>query len=105
MCIRDRNDVDALDYANVAAGATASGSMLHSAAIGHTLTGLCLLYTSDAADERSSVDLGGRRIIKKKISVTTEGGHRSNQRHRMSQHRQCYVTTVTKRKSKNIREV
>ena len=30
-----------------------------------TLT-TCLLYTSDAADERSSVDLGGRRIIKKK---------------------------------------
>ena len=30
------------------------------------LTYLCLLYTSDAADERSSVDLGGRRIIKKK---------------------------------------
>ena len=28
----------------------------------------CLLYTSDAADERSSVDLGGRRIIKKKKS-------------------------------------
>mgnify|MGYP003377105155 CR=1 FL=1 len=26
---------------------------------------ICLLYTSDAADERSSVDLGGRRIIKK----------------------------------------
>ena len=26
----------------------------------------CLLYTSDAADARSSVDLGGRRIIKKK---------------------------------------
>ena len=25
----------------------------------------CLLYTSDAADERSSVDIGGRRIIKK----------------------------------------
>ena len=31
---------------------------------GHILA--CLLYTSDAADERSSVDLGGRRIIKKK---------------------------------------
>ena len=29
---------------------------------------ICLLYTSDAADERSSVDLGGRRIIKKKKS-------------------------------------
>src|SRR5678815_759437 len=30
------------------------------------LASTCLLYTSDAADERSSVDLGGRRIIKKK---------------------------------------
>src|SRR5678809_1710878 len=32
---------------------------------GATITGSgmgCLLYTSDAADERSSVDLGGRRI-------------------------------------------
>ena len=29
----------------------------------------CLLYTSDAADERSSVDLGGRRIIKKKQNI------------------------------------
>ena len=28
----------------------------------------CLLYTSDAADERSRVDLGGRRIIKKKTN-------------------------------------
>eukprot|EP00658_Telonema_sp_P-2_P003274 TRINITY_DN11207_c0_g1_i3.p1 TRINITY_DN11207_c0_g1~~TRINITY_DN11207_c0_g1_i3.p1 ORF type:complete len:116 (-),score=13.33 TRINITY_DN11207_c0_g1_i3:40-387(-) len=28
----------------------------------------CLLYTSDAADEEDSVDLGGRRIIKKKRS-------------------------------------
>ena len=32
---------------------------------------LCLLYTSDAADERSSVDLGGRRIIKKKKEHTS----------------------------------
>ena len=30
---------------------------------------ICLLYTSDAADERSSVDLGGRRIIKKKTNT------------------------------------
>src|SRR5665648_1302748 len=29
----------------------------------------CLLYTSDAADEEDSVDLGGRRIIKKKKKV------------------------------------
>ena len=32
----------------------------------HEMLQICLLYTSDAADERSSVDLGGRRIIKKK---------------------------------------
>ena len=30
----------------------------------------CLLYTSDAADERSSVGLGGRRITKKKKTTT-----------------------------------
>ena len=34
----------------------------------------CLLYTSDAADERSSVDLGGRRIIKKKKEQTPTVG-------------------------------
>ena len=33
---------------------------------GVLLSLLCLLYTSDAADEEDSVDLGGRRIIKKK---------------------------------------
>ena len=33
----------------------------------------CLLYTSDAADERSSVDLGGRRIIKKKKNDLQDG--------------------------------
>ena len=36
---------------------------------GKTKEDFCLLYTSDAADERSSVDLGGRRIIKKKKKV------------------------------------
>ena len=38
--------------------------------------GRCLLYTSDAADERSSVDLGGRRIIKKKKYERVNGRHR-----------------------------
>src|SRR5664280_1851645 len=32
----------------------------------HLVYEVCLLYTSDAADEEDSVDLGGRRIIKKK---------------------------------------
>ena len=36
----------------------------------------CLLYTSDAAAERSSVDLGGRRIIKKKTHE--DRGHRDS---------------------------
>ena len=31
-----------------------------------TLSCFCLLYTSDAADDLLCVDLGGRRIIKKK---------------------------------------
>ena len=38
----------------------------------------CLLYTSDAADERSSVDLGGRRIIKKKNNDTARPHHKQN---------------------------
>ena len=31
----------------------------------------CLLYTSDAADDLLCVDLGGRRIIKKKNNIST----------------------------------
>ena len=41
----------------------------------------CLLYTSDAADERSSVDLGGRRILKKKTIYDQRhdgGSHNTN---------------------------
>ena len=55
------------------------------AAIGVSVVGLfpksesCLLYTSDAADERSSVDLGGRRFIKKKKQPHSQRD--SRQRH------------------------
>ena len=48
--------------AELIAGGAAPGCQLLVAKNGK----ICLLYTSDAADERSSVDLGGRRIIKKK---------------------------------------
>ena len=41
----------------------------------------CLLYTSDAADERSSVDLGGRRIIKKKKQKKIQGAQPSSNTH------------------------
>src|SRR5450756_796996 len=34
--------------------------------VARMLLGICLLYTSDAADDLLCVDLGGRRIIKKK---------------------------------------
>ena len=35
----------------------------------------CLLYTSDAADEEDSVDLGGRRIIKKNKKERDKSEH------------------------------
>ena len=65
MCIRDRrkarvvlpnwpSEVTVLRQTDEQ-GAAGTGSTISA----------CLLYTSDAADERSSVDLGGRRIIKK----------------------------------------
>ena len=41
----------------------------------------CLLYTSDAADERSSVDLGGRRIITKKKQKKNTKKHKKTQQH------------------------
>ena len=55
-----------------------------------TLSLACLLYTSDAADERSSVDLGGRRIIKKKKSSiirSDEDIKCSMHKHTKSKHR------------------
>ena len=39
---------------------------------GMGLVAACLLYTSDAADARSSVDLGGRGLIKKKKKKKSE---------------------------------
>ena len=34
--------------------------------------GICLLYTSDAADDLPRVDLGGRRVIKNKKPLTDD---------------------------------
>ena len=47
-------------------GVHRTGVRLGDGPVQRRIYGICLLYTSDAADERSSVDLGGRRIIKKK---------------------------------------
>ena len=71
MCIRDsrlrrgHRDEDCL----AEIGAEGVAAALEHADDAKTI--ICLLYTSDAADERSSVDLGGRRIIKKKHNRET----------------------------------
>ena len=44
----------------------AVGAGMIPAGLGNQVVGSCLLYTSDAADDTPCVDLGGRRIIKKK---------------------------------------
>ena len=66
MCIRDSNNIDATESDPMFVDAASADFHLvaGSPAVNQALC--CLLYTSDAADERSSVDLGGRRIIKKK---------------------------------------
>ena len=86
MCIRDRHHVLAADVGQEVAladqGATLVDAVHREAGFDPQLDRAthfldadirrdiaCLLYTSDAADERSSVDLGGRRIIKTKKNM------------------------------------
>ena len=76
MCIRDSRNIDdyrqpGLDCADGLLGQPAHAALARRRRVHHAvaLCHSCLLYTSDAADERSSVDLGGRRIIKKKNIV------------------------------------
>ena len=66
MCIRDSAPGVYLVTVTGASGCTAQTLVVVSEDITPPTANACLLYTSDAADERSSVDLGGRRIIKKK---------------------------------------
>ena len=65
MCIRDSRLCTCgsrrIRDRRVVVAARAHGEALAGAEAPH-----CLLYTSDAADERSRVDLGGRRILKNK---------------------------------------
>ena len=53
----------------------AASTILHSGFDGVVA---CLLYTSDAADDLLCVDLGGRRIIKKKNKTTQDSTNLSN---------------------------
>ena len=90
MCIRDRDRplpvlLDAGPAVHQSAGLARYTERLathilrdFADSVALTLFYNCLLYTSDAADERSSVDLGGRRIIKKKKKITSGRGRRIN---------------------------
>ena len=73
MCIRDRRwgalRSGSLDRVDLLESTDPEDSMpdpRRSTLPGPAVDDACLLYTSDAADERSSVDLGGRRLIQKK---------------------------------------
>ena len=75
MCIRDRDETNL--FFTISRGRIARQNGQYQAcqvSYGHLAR--CLLYTSDAADERSSVDLGGRRIIKKKKIVELRHTHK-----------------------------
>ena len=66
MCIRDSDDDIGHGVSPQTGVVRNQGDVAAASASGSRDAMRCLLYTSDAADERSSVDLGGRRIIKKK---------------------------------------
>ena len=69
MCIRDRPDADLLVADAFGLGLNPTTYIPWAAQNGAQIM-LCLLYTSDAADDLLCVDLGGRRIIKKKKNPT-----------------------------------
>ena len=54
----------------------------------------CLLYTSDAADERSSVDLGGRRIIKKKKKSSKKKKKKNTTEKKQKKRYHCIASQV-----------
>ena len=65
MCIRDRDFKRGIIKCLIATNVAARG---------------CLLYTSDAADDMQCVDLGGRRIIKKRERVVRQRAGRGGGR-------------------------
>ena len=68
MCIRDRGRAAHHAVGNRTRSAEEGEGFRLPRAAGQPGEG-CLLYTSDAADDLLCVDLGGRRIIKKKKST------------------------------------
>ena len=85
MCIRDSDDGHLAFITQRGDAAEKLAPVAECFDVALAVAGICLLYTSDAADERSSVDLGGRRIIKKKKSENTEGC-RVDPKHKQTSH-------------------
>ena len=77
MCIRDRYGTTVLQADNMGMYSPQGRALLMQGGA-QTVVYACLLYTSDAADERSSVDLGGCRIIKKKYTNNSRRSLRDN---------------------------
>ena len=71
MCIRDSASARGANVGQLLALDRIYRQVVAATVQADDLPLICLLYTSDAADERSSVDLGGRRIIKKKKTPYT----------------------------------
>ena len=71
MCIRDRGKTWNVIYPDISKIAPLE-KLQSMSFLPSELVNDCLLYTSDAADERSSGDLGGCRIIKKKLREDLE---------------------------------
>ena len=98
MCIRDRHlirrGITGGGFVGDLAGAAESDTPSRA-----SLAGGCLLYTSDAADERSSVDLGGRRIIKKKKSARTWRDDGKIRTYERNEHRTKLKTRNTQTKT------
>ena len=81
MCIRDSSEA-VIDNGKFGKHTVRfEAGVLAQQADGAAAVYLCLLYTSDAADERSRVDLGGCRIIKKKKKITIETGTHTKHNH------------------------
>ena len=85
MCIRDRaSRCRALEGQDYPSRWSPRISRYVAVLVERFRSGICLLYTSDAADERSSVDLGGRRIIKKKKKRTKKRKKKKQKKKRIT---------------------
>ena len=80
MCIRDRYRIVVWRIVQIYVAQPLDVQRLQRIIVDTDRCDVCLLYTSDAADERSSVDLGGRRIIKKTNDDNTTLTHEQDKK-------------------------